>query len=61
VAKYHNERKGDNPKPGSLEIIGHLTNELVDMILITFVHVEKLRAEREEGSGHPPIGSPDDE
>ncbi|KAJ2934614.1 hypothetical protein H1R20_g2496, partial [Candolleomyces eurysporus] len=53
VAKHHPEQTGDDPKPGSLEIIGPTTEELIDLIVITFVHMEKLRAEREQDAYEP--------
>ncbi|KAJ2934597.1 hypothetical protein H1R20_g2497, partial [Candolleomyces eurysporus] len=52
VAKFHREHSGffstREACPASLEFFGQPTPELIDMIVITFVHLEKRRAEDEE-------------
>ncbi|KAJ2921096.1 hypothetical protein H1R20_g15997, partial [Candolleomyces eurysporus] len=52
VAKFHREHSGffstREACPASLEFFGQPTPELVDMIVITFVHLEKRRAKDEE-------------
>ncbi|KAH6901957.1 hypothetical protein BKA70DRAFT_677463 [Coprinopsis sp. MPI-PUGE-AT-0042] len=51
VAKFHREHSGrmgiHDQSQASLEIMGEVSEELLDMIVITFVYMETTRAQRE--------------
>lgn len=54
VASYHRRRFND-PRPTSLEILPE-GEHMVDLILVTFVYVEKLRKNRENQGRYMPEG-----
>ena len=54
VASYHRRRSKD-PQPTSLEILPE-GEHMVDLILVTFVYVEKIRKDRENQGRYMPEG-----
>jgi hypothetical protein len=56
VASYH-RRQFNDPRPTSLEILPE-GEHMVDLILVTFVYVEKVRKDRENQGIYRPEGLP---